>query len=186
VTSRRERAQRTLGDYRSADPRQQKLREEFLAVLAAHSDALDRTCLPDHLTASAVVMSPDGRQVMLDLHRKVGRWLQFGGHAEPDDHDLAATGLREAQEESGIEALVLVQGGPARLDRHPAPCAPGRARDHLDVQFVAVAAAGAVPTVSAESHDVRWFDVTGLPEPTDDSVRSLVADAVARLTQLPA
>jgi 8-oxo-dGTP pyrophosphatase MutT (NUDIX family) len=180
-----ERARRTLVGYHSDEPRQVELRTDFLAVLDSHRDALNRSCRPDHLTASAVVLSSDARYVLLDLHRKVGRWLQFGGHAEPGDHDLGATGLREAREESGIDAVTLVPGGPARLDRHPAPCAPGLARDHLDVQYVALAPRTAEPRVSAESHDVRWFAVARLPEPTDDSVRALVTAAVARVGQQP-
>jgi 8-oxo-dGTP pyrophosphatase MutT (NUDIX family) len=174
----------TLRHFVASDDHQRRLRDEFLTRLVDRSDALDRTCLPDHLTASAVVLSPGGDSVLLDLHRKVGRWLQFGGHVEPGDHDLAATALREAVEESGIDDLVLVTELPLRLDRHPAPCAPGRARDHLDVQFVAGAPVGRAPTVSAESHDVQWFPVDSLPELTDASVRALVEDAVAAVNDL--
>jgi len=177
------RARQALLDYTDDEPDQQRLREEFLAVLSAHDDALSRTGRPDHLTASALVLSPDADRVLLDLHRKVGRWLQFGGHVELGDPDLAGTALREAREESGIDALSLVSTRPVRLDRHPAPCSPGRARDHLDVQFVAVASPDARPRASAESHDVRWFPVRALPEPTDDSVRVLVAAAVTQVRQ---
>ena len=88
--------------------------------------------------------------------------------------------LREATEESGIDGLLLIGAAPVRLDAHPAPCRPGRARRHLDVQFVAVAPPEARPRVSAESHDVRWFDVDALPSGTDASVRALVGAAVAQ------
>lgn len=184
MTTPHSRAMQTLHDFDASDVHQRQLRDEFLTRLVDRPDALDRTCLPDHLTASAVVLSPGGDSVLLDLHRKVGRWLQFGGHVEPGDHDLAATALREATEESGIDDLVLLTTRPLRLDRHPAPCVPGRARDHLDVQFVAIAAVGRAPTVSEESHDVQWFPVDDLPELTDASVRGLVGDAVAAVNDL--
>ncbi len=184
MTTPRSRAMQTLRQFVALDAHQRQLRQEFLTQLSDRSDALDRTCLPDHLSASAVVLSPDATAVLLDLHRKVGRWLQFGGHVEPGDHDLAATALREATEESGIDDLVLVSMQPLRLDRHPAPCAPGQARDHLDVQFAAVAPARRAPRVSEESHDVQWFAVDDLPLLTDASVRALVSDAVGTVSEL--
>lgn len=129
----------------------------WLAALQ-HPDALRRSHAPDHLTASAVVLS--GRQVLLVLHRKVGLWLQPGGHLEDTDASLAAAALREATEETGVAGLA-VDPVPLRLDRHPAPCG---VEHHLDVQFLVTAPAAAVPVVSAESLDVRWWPVDALPQ----------------------
>ena len=178
----REDAVRLLTGWDAPDPAQDSLRQEFLEHLARVPDGIWRTGRPDHLTASALVISPDRRQVLLDLHGKVGRWLQFGGHLELRDDSVADAALREAHEESGVAGLRLLPGGPARLDRHPAPCSPGATgppRDHLDVQFVAVAPPGAVPTASKESITVAWWNVDALPD-TDDSVRRLVTAALAR------
>jgi 8-oxo-dGTP pyrophosphatase MutT (NUDIX family) len=172
----------TLRSYEPTDAQQRALRDDYLHLLDMRPDALQRSCVPDHLTASAIVLSPDGEQVLLHLHGKVHRWLQFGGHIEPGDTDLAAAALRESVEESGISAQRLWSTRPLRLDRHAAPCAPGSAKYHLDVQFLAVTSRNAVPAVSAESHDVRWFSVDALPESTDASVRVLVASAVTVLT----
>lgn len=172
-------AVRLLAGWTAPDAEQDALREAFLEHLANVPEGIWRTGRPDHLTASALVLSPDRRRVLLDLHGKVGRWLQFGGHLEPGDAGVADAALREAHEESGVAGLRLLTGGPARLDRHQAPCAPGSARDHLDVQFVAVAPSGAVPTASSESITVAWWDVDALPD-TDDSVRRLVRAALDR------
>jgi hypothetical protein len=67
------------------------------------------------------------------------------------------------------------------LSRHEVPCGPVRPAHHLDVQYVAEAPAGAVPVASAESEQLRWFRVDDLPDDTDDSVRALVAHALARV-----
>jgi 8-oxo-dGTP pyrophosphatase MutT (NUDIX family) len=168
-----------LRRWTAPTPSQRVLQQEFVAHSNSHANPASRDCLPDHLTASALVLSTDGTQVLLALHRKVQIWLQFGGHVEPEDQSLAEAALREAREESGIPQVELRSSSPVQLDRHPAPCAQ-QARHHLDVQFVATASPQARVVVSDESWDVQWFDVAALPTPTDDAVRRLVRAAVAQ------
>ena len=67
---------------------------------------------------------------------------------------------------------------PVRLDVHALTCSLGLPTRHLDVQFRAYAPDGAVPTISAESDGLAWHPVDALPEPTDESVRLLVAAAL--------
>ena len=169
-----------LEAWRCPDVHQESLRHEFVEHARANQEPASRHCRPDHLTGSALVLSTDGARVLLGLHGKVGRWLQFGGHIEEVDATLADAALREGREESGIQDLKLHVPEPVQLDRHKAPCASD-ARHHLDVQFLALAAADAVPAVSEESIDVRWFAVDELPSDTDDAVRRLVAASRRRM-----
>jgi hypothetical protein len=53
--------------------------------------------------------------------------------------------------------------------------------EHFDVQYAIVAPPGAVPIVSEESEDVRWFAVAALPPEVPDDVRPLIEAAVARV-----
>ncbi len=168
---------RVLAAWVAPDPEQAALRDLFASYAQDHEDPGARACAPDHVTASALVVSADGAQVVLVLHPKFGRWLQTGGHCEPDDDSLAAAAWREASEETGIADLVI-DPEPVLLSRHRVRCHPDG--HHLDVQYVAVAPEGAQPVCSDESEAVRWFGVDALPEQTDDSVRSLVAAATSR------
>jgi 8-oxo-dGTP pyrophosphatase MutT (NUDIX family) len=170
-----------LQAYAPGDAGQQELRASWLAYVSTHDEACSRHGTPDHVTASALVCSADGDRVLLALHRRAGRWFQTGGHLEASDASLAAGALREGAEESGLDDLVVVAGGPVRLDRHPAPCTTPGARDHLDVQYVAVSAAAGQPAVSEESLDVRWFAWDALPPEADESVRALVTASRGRL-----
>ena len=142
--------------------------------------ATNRSGPPAHFTASCLVVDPGGEHVLLTLHPKVGRWLQFGGHLEEHDTSVAAGALREALEESGLTAATLqLRPGPAQLDRHALGSGFTRCTEHLDLRWVAVAAAGSEPVVSAESLDVAWWPVDDLPPDTEDSIRELVALATA-------
>ncbi|MGW4319033.1 NUDIX hydrolase [Streptomyces sp. NPDC004684] len=155
---------------------QPELRDAYLGHLAAHADGLWKACGTGHITASALVVDPERGRVLLTLHRKLRMWLQMGGHCEPGDPTLAAAALREATEESGVEGLTLLPGGPVRLDRHLTPCAW-----HLDVQYAAIAPPGAVEAISDESLDLRWFAYDAVAEVADDSVVRLLAATRARL-----
>ena len=164
---------------------QEALRTEYVAHLRARPDGVYRSCRPDHVTASTLVLSADRREVLLTLHAKAKAWFQMGGHCEDGDRTLAGAALREATEESGIDALDL-DPVPVQLSVHPVPfCGRptpgGPVTRHLDVRFVAVAPAGAGHAVSAESLDVRWFPADALPTADPDLVE-LAALAAARVS----
>ncbi|QIJ64641.1 NUDIX domain-containing protein [Streptomyces sp. JB150] len=157
---------------------QEDLRQAYLDHLAAHPDGMWKACHAGHLTASALVIDPARGRVLLTLHRKLGRWLQMGGHCEPADATLAAAALREATEESGIAGLALLPGGPVRLDRHPIP---PPCHVHLDVQYAALAPRDAVQQISDESLDLRWFAYDEVAGVADESVVRLLEATRARL-----
>ncbi|MER6053826.1 NUDIX hydrolase [Streptomyces albidoflavus] len=154
------------------------LRQQYLDHLAAHPDGMYKPCEAGHLTASALVLDPSRGQVLLTLHRKLNMWLQMGGHCEPEDTSVARAALREATEESGIPGLELLPGGPVRLDRHAiqAPC-----NWHLDIQYAALAPAGAAAAISDESLDLRWFAYDEVAGVADASVVRLLEAARKRL-----
>ena len=171
-----------LHAWRSPTPDQDAVRRSYVTHLQNEPTGLSRECLPDHVTASTLIVSADHRQVLLTLHAKAKSWFQMGGHCEPDDVTLAGAALREAREESGVEDLAL-DPLPVQLSPHDVPfCNPRGTVRHLDVRFVAVTPEQAVHAISEESVDVAWWPVDALP--TDEpNLLDLVDLARDRLTQ---
>lgn len=156
-----------LRAWRPGSTAQEALRQALLAFLDARpEDACDRSCVPGHLTASALVLDDTGERTLLTLHPRVGRWVQLGGHCEPGDETLRAAALREATEESGIEGLAI-DPVPLHVDVHPVTCSLGRPTRHLDVRFLVHAPPGARERISDESDDLRWWPLDALPEDGD-------------------
>jgi 8-oxo-dGTP pyrophosphatase MutT (NUDIX family) len=167
-------ARRLLEEYAAPDDTQAEARDRILEFIARHpEDAHLRSCLPGHLTASALLLDHSGERALLTFHRKLGRWLQLGGHCD-GDANLAGVALRECQEESGIEELVLASGV-VDVDIHEIPARPGEpAHLHLDTRFLVRAADGAVETRNHESLELRWFAPEELGEiEADETLRRL-------------
>jgi len=175
VTGLHDDALAVLRRWQPPDGDQAALRDRYVDHLVDHPDGMRRTCYPDHLTASTLVLSADRERVLLTLHAKARRWFQFGGHCEPGDATLAGAARREAVEESGITGL-RVAAEPLQLSEHAVPfCDPRGSVHHLDVRFLAIARDDDLPVVSEESLDVHWWPVDGLP---DDDLASLVGLAL--------
>jgi len=114
-------AVRVIADLAANNDMEAAVRQGFLGFLAARPDAMWRSCAPGHLTASALVIEPSRRLVLLTLHPARGhvgaarRALRAGRqHAARRRRPRSARGERYR--------LVVIRSGTAR---------PGRAPDHL-------------------------------------------------------
>ncbi|WP_051176216.1 NUDIX hydrolase [Luteimonas mephitis] len=166
--------QAALHDYARRWPAEAGCVDDFLVLLADHDDPFMRERLAGHFTASAWLVDRGGTRILLTHHRKLGLWLQLGGHAD-GDRDLARAALREAEEESGLAGLRVVPGI-FDLDRHRIPEHKGvPAHWHHDVRYVVRAGDDENFVVSHESHTLAWRDIASLArdEGADASLRRM-------------
>jgi 8-oxo-dGTP pyrophosphatase MutT (NUDIX family) len=177
-----------LDAYEALFPDEGAVVDRVRQLVAANADCFHRTCRPGHITASAWILSPDRRRVLLTHHRKLDKWLQVGGHAD-GQWDPIEVALREAVEESGLVHLrvVRIEGQllPLDIDVHEIP--PFRdafsnivedAHYHHDIRFLFLAEAETPPRASEESHDVRWFTPAELLQvTTEESVLRMLHKA---------
>ena len=159
-----------LAHYAHRWPGEAALVAQFVTLLGDAVDPFVRERLAGHFTGSAWVVSGDGQRSLLTHHRKLGRWLQLGGHAD-GDRNLARVALREAQEESGLEALALHSAAIFDLDKHWIPeRGPVPGHWHFDVRFVVRAGGAEHFSVSEESLALAWRPVDELVNDADASM----------------
>ena len=173
-----------LADYEARHPAESACAQRIRALVEGHADCFWRTCLPGHITASTWILSPDRERFLLTHHRKLGRWLQLGGHADGDP-DVRAVALREASEESGISDFEFVSEGALDVDVHTIPARKSEPEhEHHDIRFLLVAKSDRV-VCSDESLDLRWFACASPGEVLDeDSTLRLARKSAALLEGL--
>ena len=117
--------------------------------------------LPLHFTASALVVHPDSRRVLLRWHRRQRMWLQVGGHGDLGESDPLRIALREAREETGLPDLVP---WPDAAIQHAVVCSvpPGNgepAHEHADVRYFLATKDPAVARPETPDAPLRWLTV---------------------------
>ena len=156
-----------LERYVTRYPDEKDVVQRVCQLVVSTPECFQRSCRPGHITGSAWVLSADRTECLLVHHRKLGRWLQPGGHAD-GQHQIEQVALREAQEESGLSQIQLVgpldRLVPLDVDVHLIPerrdeagNVVEEAHEHHDIRFLLQASAKEQLVLSEESLDLRWF-----------------------------
>ena len=151
-----------LERYRPWNEQEARDRTEMLRRLRSGEELYSRDNAAGHLTASAWVVSPDRRQVLLAHHNLYNSWAWLGGHAD-GQRDLLAAAVREVREESGMTDVRPVS--PASYSVEILPVSGHEKRGiyvpshlHLNVTYLLEAdPASPVRCKPDENSSVAWF-----------------------------
>jgi 8-oxo-dGTP pyrophosphatase MutT (NUDIX family) len=166
-----EAARASIADYRPEDPRERGYRERMLQLLDTPAPISRNQFLPGHLTASGFVLSPEGDAVLLIFHKKLGIWVQPGGHVEASDASLAAAARREVAEEVGLTLPFEAQASVFDIDIHAIPARKDEPpHEHFDVRFCFQSPTRSI-AINDEVVDARWAPLAQIDQlTTDESV----------------
>lgn len=135
------------------DERERESIEKFLADVPHLVEPYDEALGLVHVTASAIVVSDAGDKVALHLHKRLGMWLQPGGHIDAGETP-AQGALREAEEETGLPVRHEDGNGLfVHVDVHAGP----KGHTHHDLRYVVRAPEVPMNPAEGESPDARWF-----------------------------
>lgn len=165
----REQVRRSVEEHTPGDHAERASITTFLTEYARLDDPFSADADPVHVTGSAIVVGPRG--VILLKHKRLGLWLQPGGHVDPGETPWDAA-VREAREETGL-VVSLASPQLVHVDVHPG----GRGHTHLDLRYLVEVADDADPAPpEGESQDVFWFDWQAAVErASDERLQGLLA-----------
>lgn len=104
-----ERLIRNIASYHPANEQETLDQKQMLAFLARNPDALERNNQTAHFSASGWIVNPSRSKVLLCYHKIYDSWSWTGGHADGNG-DLESVAIREALEETGVEAKPVHPG----------------------------------------------------------------------------
>jgi 8-oxo-dGTP pyrophosphatase MutT (NUDIX family) len=142
-------------------------------------------------TASVFIVFKN--KVLLHKHKKLGIWLQPGGHIELDE-DPNEAALREAKEETGLDVQLVGKATvydssfgardlivPKFLNRHY--FGSDRTHEHIDLTYFARATSDDARHEIA-GKEMRWFTKEELERNEDGILEEIRVHALAALSEL--
>lgn len=148
-----------LKRYKPFDQNEQRSLDTIIKFLSSDADWYVRTNLSGHITAGALLVDGKG-EVLLNHHKSIGMWLQFGGHSDGDTNTLNVA-KREVMEESGITDFEVISDGIFDVDVQTISYNAKKNEPehfHYDINFLFLAHSKDF-VVSNESTELKWLTI---------------------------
>jgi len=158
-----------LQNHKTYNETEQKMTIDTIAFIKKYPvteqpNCFNRELNVGHITASAWITDADVRCALFTHHKKIGKWLQLGGHCDGNPN-VKEVALTEAQEESGLSYFQLKQSNIFDVDIHLIPAHKTvPAHYHYDIRFWLIADAKAPLQISNESKDLKWLPVDAIEQ----------------------
>ena len=182
---------RDIQAFRPGNEQEARDREIILQWLISGTEIITRNNPAAHMTASAWVVSPDRRNVLMAYHNIYNSWAWLGGHAD-GDWDLRAVAAREAQEESGITDLTplgdILSLEILTVDGHEKKGQYVSSHLHLNVTYLFEAdPAAPLRAKPDENSGVAWISVEDIPLKSTEPwfVSRVYSKLIQKAAQMP-
>lgn len=156
-----------LHSYHPSNSDERESKKLMISFVNNNPECFERSLLSGHMTASAWLLNFDRSKVLLMHHAKLNKWVQLGGHCDGQT-DILAVAIKEAQEESGVDAIVPLLQEIFDIDIHWIPEHKGTpAHWHYDVRFLLGVVHSDNIVQNSESKELRWVGKDRSLLPTD-------------------
>lgn len=130
-----------LKDYQPADETERAGVQQVIHFIQSQENPFHPQLPAGHITVSSILLDQKQEQILFHYHQKLERWLQFGGHVEPDhDFNTLQAAIRELMEETGLSVTafsIFGEGEPIDVDVHMIPARGDfPAHPHYDLRYV--------------------------------------------------
>ncbi len=162
-----------IEEYLALFPDEKAKLTGLVARLSLPESFNDRKSFSGHGTGGAIVLSPDRKKILMINHIGLQKWLQPGGHWDPEDDFPWQVAQREVEEETNIRIAerLTVPGASSRvpidIDAHAIPASSRKNEPehiHYDFRYIFVAADEALAVKEDEVADAEWV-VIGSSDP---------------------
>jgi len=136
--------------------------ERLVNFLENNTNVYSRENLTGHLTSSCWIVNKDRSKALLVHHNIYNCWAPLGGHAD-NEANLPSIALKEAQEESGIQNVTLVDEKVLDIATFTVPEHMKRGKFiplhfHFDLRYLLEADENEDLVIAErEVSDARWF-----------------------------
>jgi len=164
----RSQIKKLLNSYLIAFDEDGQIVDKIASFIDEQPDCFERSLSIGHITGSSWIVNRGRSHALFTHHRKLGKWLQLGGHCD-GEADVCAVALREAREESGLLNIKPLSKQIFDVDIHTIPANSRESEHyHYDIRFIFEADSSEPLVISHESKELSWIELSQIEKYTKE------------------